>query len=600
MAYLLKLRLCGRVCDKCEDPLAGVKVRLYDSVAENVAALAAANPKSTFAAVGEKEISKKSARLVGEGTTDELGRLDVALGKKYDGGAFDVDIEVEGEGGKTRQFHLTTLAPAWLRQGDTLVAAWEHCLPVRVWCRILALLGRWVICGHVVLCENGAPIGGVEVTAFDRDWLQDDPLGTVQTDADGRFTIYYTRADFAPGTFVDIELFGGPDIYFHVRHPSGAPLLIEPPDTGRAAGRENVGHCFCVELCVDKFEQEDETYPPPVFTHVGSYNHQTGIDSLPGASGLTNGDGRAFYATIRLNGTLPKQFSGGPMEYRFDVREVNAAGIPTSAWTPVDMTQIGRTVIGQLLRYAPAFPTDPNPIKSTSYTINGNPGEPEASVVGGWIRVPQESSTFGPSGFFQPDGNQIRLNTRTLGGWSDVDLTGLATGLDTTSTGQPLAQNRFFSLRMRVRRVGVPASEQVAGVCQQLAVNDTLYDNIVRHPAWMAQNLSNQLGVAMVDIQQLVVGGGCVGIGADLDVLFSAAHPTLGSVSMSMSGPGGPYSFTLPAAVPGQRFGNATPNFVVGDLAPCAYIVTLNVQVLLTTGDFHPDNLFDQIAFCKV
>jgi hypothetical protein len=35
-------------------------------------------------------------------------------------------------------------------------------------------------------------------------------------------------------------------------------------------------------------------------------------------------------------------------------------------------------------------------------------------------------------------------------------------------------------------------------------------------------------------------------------------------------------------------------------LGPCAYIVTLSVQILLTTGDGVPDNLIDQIAFCKM
>ena len=68
-----------------------------------------------------------------------------------------------------------------------------------------------------------------------------------------------------------------------------------------------------------------------------------------------------------------------------------------------------------------------------------------------------------------------------------------------------------------------------------------------------------------------------------------------------MSGPGGPYSFTLPpAATPGQDwFGTAAPTFTVTDLQPCAYIVTLSMQLLLTTGDSIPDNLIDQIAFCK-
>jgi hypothetical protein len=70
-----------------------------------------------------------------------------------------------------------------------------------------------------------------------------------------------------------------------------------------------------------------------------------------------------------------------------------------------------------------------------------------------------------------------------------------------------------------------------------------------------------------------------------------------------MDGPGGPYSFTLTpdaASSPTDFFGTAAPDgFVVSDLAPCAYLVTLSVDVLLTDGDNDPDPLIDQIAFCK-
>jgi hypothetical protein len=602
MNYLLKIRLCGRICDECFEPLSKVTVRLYSRSDEGTANLAAANLKKTFAQLSDKQADRKAPLLLAEGTTDEEGKIDLQLDEKYDGGAFDVDIQVNSlDSGKSHHFHLTTLAPTWRKHADGFISVWDYCLSPRLWCFISALIGRWVICGRVIHCQTQQPIGGVKVTAFDRDWLQDDPLGTATTGSDGRFFIEYTEADFEPGTWLDVELFGGPDLYFHVRHPSGAPLLIEPPSKGREPGRENVGNCFCVTLCLDEFVQEDELYPPPVFTHVGGYNHQTQIDSGPADSGLTSGSGRAFYSTIRLNGTLPKQFAGGKMEYRFEVRELQSDGTPITPWTSITTSQISRTVIGQLLRYAPDFPGDPNPIKSEPYTVNGNPGELIANVVSGWIQVPQQSNTFSPSGFFQPNGNQIRLNTISLGGWIDIDLTELITGNSSTSTGQPLAQNRYFALRMRVRKDGDATTEQVAGVCQKIAINNRHYDNIERHPAWMPQNLSNQLGVAMVDIQQLIVGGGCVGIGGDLDVLFTAAHPTLGNVSITMSGPGGPYSFTLPAAVPGEQFGTATPpiGFIVADLAPCAYIVTLNVQLLLTTGDSIPYNLFDQIAFCK-
>lgn len=605
MNYWFKIRLFGRICDECFEPLSKITVCLYSRSDEKTANLAAADLKNTFAQLTDEQIKKKSQFLLAEGVTDEDGKVDLQLDDKYDGKAFDVDIQVNSSGkndnkGKVLQFHLTTLAPTWRQYDDGLVAVWDYCLPHRIWCHILALLERWIICGKVIHCNTQQPIGGVKVSAFDRDWLQDDPLGNALTDSDGRFLIEYKKAEFAPGTWIDIEMFGGPDLYFHVHHPSGAPLLIEPPSKGREPGRENVSHCFCVSLCLDEFVQEDEVYPPPVFTHVGTYNHQTEINSIPGNDGLTTVDGRAFYSSIRLNGSLPKKLAGAPMEYRFDERELQSDGTPITAWAPIDMSKISRTVIGELLKYAPAYPGDPNPIKSESYCINGNPGELEANEVGGWIQVPQQSNTFGPSGFFQPNGNQIQLNTKSLGGWVDVDLTGLEAGNSSTSTGQPLVQNRYFALRMQVRKVGDPTSVQVAGICQQIAINNTLYDNILRHPAWMAVNKMDQRSVAMIDIQQLIIGGGCAGIEDNLDVSFTAAYPTLGTVSITMSGPGGPYNFTLPATVPGECYGHAIPNgFIVANLKPCAYIVTLSVQMLITTGDHIPVNLYDQIAFCK-
>jgi len=51
--------------------------------------------------------------------------------------------------------------------------------------------------------------------------------------------------------------------------------------------------------------------------------------------------------------------------------------------------------------------------------------------------------------------------------------------------------------------------------------------------------------------------------------------------------------------VPGERFGTATNGFVIGSLPDCAYIITLGVDLLLTTGDSIPSTVFDQIGFCK-
>ena len=66
-----------------------------------------------------------------------------------------------------------------------------------------------------------------------------------------------------------------------------------------------------------------------------------------------------------------------------------------------------------------------------------------------------------------------------------------------------------------------------------------------------------------------------------------------------MTGPGGPYGFTLPAAVPGEQFGTATNGFVFASLTDCAYIITLSATLLLTTGDSAPDPIHDQMASAR-
>ncbi|MDH3403577.1 MAG: transthyretin-like family protein [Acidobacteriota bacterium] len=604
--YLFRGRLCGRICRDCPEDLADVTVRLYRLREDQDATrLATAQTKQTFGQLKPAEVKKKQSSLLAEARTDQNGAYCFELDRDdYDGGAFEVDLVFERAPGqeepaaKPLQFTLTTLQPQWRQTEKGLVWGWDYCLPHRLWCFIRGLLGAWVICGKVEICDTGAPLGGVRVKAFDRDWLQDDALGEAMTDGSGHFRIDYTKADFEPGTFLDVELFGGPDLYFRVETASGVPLLIEPPSRGRDADRENVGPCFCVELCIEEMPDQPQDEPPPVFLRVGGYDYATQIDSAPAGTGLTTGSGRAFYSNNRLNGVLPKKLNGNPMEYQFDTREIQADGTPITAWATVGLAQVARTRIGDLLHYAPAFPGDPNPIKAQAYTVNGDPGEKEAAVVGGWIRVPQESDVFAPQGYFQPNGNMINLISTSLAPDAGVNLAGLVAGNSSTSTGVPLVQNRHFSIRMRVREVGTIGPGIPAGTCQHIAINNTRYDGYVRHPSWMPDVANNELTVNMVDIQQLQVNG-CSQIGNDLDVVFTAAHPTLGNVTVWMTGPGGPYSFTEPAAVPGERFGVANPNFVVADLAPCAYVVHLSVQVLLTTGDSIPVNQHDHIAFTK-
>jgi hypothetical protein len=76
------------------------------------------------------------------------------------------------------------------------IAIWDHCLSPRYWCLVRSRFGAWVLCGRVVVCDTEAPVSNVKVSAFDVDWLQDDPLGSAITDTTGKFRIDYLADDF--------------------------------------------------------------------------------------------------------------------------------------------------------------------------------------------------------------------------------------------------------------------------------------------------------------------------------------------------------------------------------------------------------------------
>lgn len=634
MNYLFKGRICGYICDECSEPLARVKVRLYRSRPDqDITTLAVANPKDTFAILTEEEVRAKQGSLLIEVETNDVGEFTAELGDQqgYKGGAFEVDVycgnvphHIPGpKPPKPLQFSITTLQPLWRRTETGLMAIWEYCLSHRYWCLVRARFGAWTICGQLTLCKTGAPLGNMRVRAFDVDWLQDDSLGAAITDANGHFRIDYVSAAFKKDILgLNIELFGGPDLYFKVETLGGAPLLAEPPSRGRAPDRENVGHCFCVKLCVDK-APEDPNESIPAFFALGGYDFAAAVPDIhsvvPG-SGLTVADNRAFYSTVRLNGILSKKLNSTAMEYRFEFRTTQPNGTPIGPWTPVDPGQMAATRIGHLEWVAPAFPGDPNPTKHKDCVVKGSaPGQLVPAIVGGWIQVPQQSNALNAPpagdlinptnlGFFSPNGNMINLITPSLAAFGTKNMTGVKAGTSSTSNGETLAAARHFALRMRVREQGNPATEITAGECSHVAINNTGYDNIVHHPSWMVINdPPGTLGVCLVDIAQSVVIG-CQPITDALDVLITTTHPQLGAVSLGMAGPGGPYSFVLPAAVPGERFGStsqfsadAAPATLIAvkDLKPCGYLLTLTAPLLLTTGDSIPTPLQDQIVFCK-
>ena len=346
--------------------------------------------------------------------------------------------------------------------------------------------------------------------------------------------------------------------------------------------------CFCVcpprsaayFIRIGQYEYA-EVYPPG-----GTVPR---IDSQIGGTGLTS-DSRAFFRTLRLNGGYSLQTGAPQMEYKFETITTDAGGNPSppaTTWQPVLAGAAGGAGEPTIIGYNISFPPPLHTLHFTPLVVT--PG------AGGWIQVPLSSPTYVPTG------DLLQLNTEILTGAPHLDETGVVAG---ASASQPLAEDVYFGIRMRVRNVGDPASEIDAGTCHHIAIDNTLYDNVTHQPAW--RNLTDppgDLAVYLVDIQELLGPHGCGQITNSLTVLYTAAHPNLGATTLRMDGPGGPYAFTLTpdaASSPTDFFGTAAPDgFVVSDLRPCAYLVTLSVGVSLTDGDHDPDPLIDQIAFCK-
>lgn len=379
-------------------------------------------------------------------------------------------------------------------------------------------------------------------------------------------------------------------------------LLKEDPRGWSAAIDELKLAPFCYYLCHWICFTRCDLYcwilcPPgclTTFRYIGDHNILSEINSTAAGNGLTTADSRAFFLTLRLNGILCKQHSGGQGEYRFEFRE-----LPAGAWTPVPTDWIERTEIGQWQSTVPSPPDDVKP-----YTVKGTAPNDKVAILtaDGWVQIPQESNVNDAGGNFAPNGDLINLNSQKMAAWTDINLSGITAGQSTAPA--TLGVDKLFGLRLRVRRVGHPATEVTAGTCEKVAIYNGHYDNVTHKGSWAPALESDQLGVAMVNVEE--IGSGCAKITNALTIKYTAAHPNLGPVGITMDGPGGPYGTTLAddaGATPPNRFGTASvvlpPGVTIASLDKCAYLVTMSVTLLLTTGDTAPDPIYDVVAFCK-
>lgn len=628
MSYLFKGNLRGFYCGDCFDFLYNANVKIYATAKDaNVTALAVAREKETFHQRTDDELKSLGKTLIGEGLTDETGNFSIELSdKKYDGGVFDIDFECgtvplkipprkkePPRPPRPLQFHITTLQPMWAASNETGqrgIAYWEYAINSKFWCWLLRLFRWYVVCGLVEVCEKKVPLPNVRVKAYDVDLLQDDYLGDAVTDASGHFKIYYTEADFSKTIFswLNIEWPAGPDLYFSVEQLNGTILLKEPRSKGHTPGRENAGNCTCVKLCVSGDVDVPQPVPVPAFLRIGGFDYETQVKSHVGESGLTNSN-YAFFSSLRLNGILAQTLGGVAMEYCFEyTNQYNGAGIPIN-WTRVLADKIDACDIGYVEKATlmPADATHPFPWYHYDYQHCIVNAASSPGIIGvpvdaqGWMLVPQQNDNplnAAGVGMFVANGNQINVNSAKLEAFPPIDLTGLVAGNSSTSTGKPLGTNKVVALRMLVRQQGNDATKTEAGRCTRTAINNTLYDGMNHHPEWGPKPIVSERGVCMVDIQQLM-GAGCTKITSQVDILYTCAHPDLGSVSASMTGPMGTIGLPVPAPLnPDDSFGTITHVFAPADPL-CAYLVTLSATYLLTTGDSVMPTVHDQIAFCR-
>jgi hypothetical protein len=622
--YTFRGRLCGYICPECPEALSGVKVRLYRHAEDQpVSALAAASPKDTFAILSDAQVKAKESLLIAEVDTDAQGGFAFDLGEKqgYDGGAFEIDVycgtvphQIPPKKPPTPlQFSITTLHPQWRETDQGLIAAFEYCIPQRNWCGVRARFGAWVICGQVTVCNTNDPVAGVKVIAFDRDWLQDDPLGSGLTDGAGKFRIDYPSDSFKKTPFpgIDIEWFGGPDLYFHIETPGGISLLAEPPSKGRTPGRENVGPCVCVDLCLDQEKPPPHQGPLPLFTNVGDYE----VDPMAGdftANGTTTAGNLAFTGVIPLIGILPNGDAPDAEQYRFRVAKFPTPGayqdVPKGMITP---TQIGKleyfAFVGGVWKYTSVPYWVNNPGATVTIPQDGGPAL-TVSVnkdvgANGWIDVPRDDELFiHGRGLFTHQGGLVNLDTTQL----TNQVFDLATPPPPLKAGESVpatkqAEKPTYRILFEARKTPSMASIG-SNQLDKIAISNTTY-TYVRHTEWAGGTVSGH-SVVSLDIGELIAPGatGCDRLGSDLHALFTAYNPYLGAVEVYFEGnPPMPAAINPPIVGGEAASGSPGHDFNISGMNPCAYILWLSATANLTSGYglISGATIWDHIAFCK-
>ena len=472
--------------------------------------------------------------------------------------------------------------------------------------RARPLFRAWTICGKVVLCHQKppTPVPGVRVRAFDADIVQEDSWAPDITGPNGHFRIDYTSATSSARPSRGLAGSGRPDLYFRVESLGGGTLLAEDPARARQSDRENVGHCFCVTLCVDE--------APPVthawFTHVGDFDINsdislvTGLTNAAQPAGMPNahgGPGYGFYdgiygEGIKLEGDCPSThpFGGGqPMRYRFRYEDIvndpgNLHPITANMLTAVDVgvrvvnwdVRDGRRReaadhLGRPDRLGDAAPAAHSARRAARHPMGaGAAGTDETGrqrLGAGRPRV-EPARLLGAAALLpHRDGRP--------GGGAPGD--GAGNAVSDPKNGTPL-RIRFEAEPVAGPSIGAPTvSNELARI-----------------------HINNWVEVIELNLQQFMVAGAncCSPIDDNLDILYTADHELMKSWGVGISSCASGLGWSAPALPggTGPRGGNGTSSHNTSAWPNCSYLVSLSTHRSLTDGEDDALSNGTQLTFC--
>jgi hypothetical protein len=588
-SYHYSARFAGRICKECLVHFPSIRVTLYRSNEKDCPD--APNIRQAFKQLSEEEYASMQPALLGSGTTDEAGKTTIAFdGEKsdYRGDCIEVVITLNHLPGSDTKlespehFRIAYYKPDWTQTGSGAMHLADFLLPAALWCAYLKQHGIWLICGQVLTCSQPqAPVGGVTVKAFDTDWIQDDELGTAVTDASGRFYLYYdssrfNRTPFSP--FINIEWTGGPDVYFRIEgtDTDGNPvtLLDEPRSRGRAADRENVSNCFCVQLCVELVPQP-EPYDVPMWTHIGNYQipDSTNLHDLT-VDGYTAVDNRAFFGTMELLGQTGTATASKKLRYRFLYAEWSGMTAPTPT-TPVTKDMIAATKVGQIITSISPLVLEPVYVNKPGATHNH---EPDAA---GWIEVEDDP-------MYTPIGNKlIALISSKLAAGASYSNPAPNPSAGTPAPSDPPREIQTFALRYQL--------EQDTG-SGWVAVHDQTLDAVV---------INNAHTLLWLELDEFITNSSlCQPITSSVTVKYTVDHPHLDWFEVEIEKQGAHMDWPVPRVNHSGsltfRGGAATTAPVnITSWDPCSYIVWLRAHRRVTNGYGGPGVEHTYRTFCK-